>query len=184
VTLDGVDLKDISNRDLRREVVMVTQEAYLFSGSVAENIQLGRPGAEMEEVIAAAKAVGAHEFILSLPDGYDTDVNKRGGRVSSGQRQLISFARAFLANPAVLILDEATSSLDIPSERLVQQGLKTLLKGRTAVIIAHRLSTVTIADRVLVMEHGRVIEDDAPMKLAAGTGKFAALYSSWKASQV
>ena len=184
VTLDGVDLKNISNRDLRREVVMVTQEAYLFSGSVAENIQLGRPGAEMEEVIAAAKAVGAHEFILSLPDGYDTDVNKRGGRVSSGQRQLISFARAFLANPAVLILDEATSSLDIPSERLVQQGLKTLLKGRTAVIIAHRLSTVTIADRVLVMEHGRVIEDDAPMKLAAGTGKFAALYSSWKASQV
>lgn len=184
VTIDGVDIKDISNKDLRREVVMVTQEAYLFSGSVAENIQLGRPDATMDEVVAAAKAVGAHEFILSLPDGYDTDVNKRGGRVSSGQRQLISFARAFLANPAVLILDEATSSLDIPSERLVQHGLKTLLKGRTAVIIAHRLSTVTIADRVLVMEHGRVIEDDAPMTLAAGTGKFAQLYSSWKASQV
>ncbi len=184
VTIDGVDIKDISNKDLRREVVMVTQEAYLFSGSVAENIQLGRPDATMEEVIAAAKAVGAHEFILSLPDGYDTDVNKRGGRVSSGQRQLISFARAFLANPAVLILDEATSSLDIPSERLVQHGLKTLLKGRTAVIIAHRLSTVTIADRVLVMEHGRVIEDGAPMTLAAGKGKFAQLYSSWKASQV
>ena len=184
VTIDGIDIKDISNKDLRREVVMVTQEAYLFSGSVAENIQLGRPDATMDEVIAAAKAVGAHEFILSLPDGYDTDVNKRGGRVSSGQRQLISFARAFLANPAVLILDEATSSLDIPSERLVQHGLKTLLKGRTAVIIAHRLSTVTIADRVLVMEHGRVIEDGAPMTLAAGKGKFAQLYSSWKASQV
>ena len=184
VTIDGVDIKDISNKDLRREVVMVTQEAYLFSGSVAENIQLGRPDATMDEVVAAAKAVGAHEFILSLPDGYDTDVNKRGGRVSSGQRQLISFARAFLANPAVLILDEATSSLDIPSERLVQHGLKTLLKGRTAVIIAHRLSTVTIDDRVLVMEHGRVIEDDAPMTLAAGKGKFAQLYSSWKASQV
>lgn len=184
VKLDGVDLRQISNRDLRREVVMVTQEAYLFSGSVAENIQLGRPGATMDEVMEAAKAVGAHEFILSLPDGYDTDVNKRGGRVSSGQRQLISFARAFLANPAVLILDEATSSLDIPSERLVQQGLKTLLKGRTAVIIAHRLSTVTIADRVLVMEHGEIIEDDAPMKLAAGQGKFAKLYSAWKASQV
>jgi len=184
VTLDDVDLRKISNRDLRREVVMVTQEAYLFSGSVAENIQLGRPDASMDDVIAAAKAVGAHEFILSLPDGYETDVNKRGGRVSSGQRQLISFARAFLANPAVLILDEATSSLDIPSERLVQQGLKTLLKGRTAVIIAHRLSTVTIADRVLVMEHGRIIEDGTPMGLAAGTGKFAALYSSWKASQV
>ena len=184
VTIDGVDIKDIANKDLRREVVMVTQEAYLFSGSVAENIQLGRPDATMDEVIAAAKAVGAHEFILSLPDGYDTDVNKRGGRVSSGQRQLISFARAFLANPAVLILDEATSSLDIPSERLVQHGLKTLLKGRTAVIIAHRLSTVTIADRVLVMEHGRVIEDGAPMTLAEGKGKFAQLYSSWKASQV
>ena len=184
VTIDGIDIKDVSNRDLRREVVMVTQEAYLFSGSVAQNIQLGRPEATMDEVIAAAKAVGAHEFILSLPDGYDTDVNKRGGRVSSGQRQLISFARAFLANPAVLILDEATSSLDIPSERLVQHGLKTLLKGRTAVIIAHRLSTVTIADRVLVMEHGRVIEDGAPMTLAAGSGKFAQLYSSWKASQV
>ena len=184
VTIDGTDIKDISNKDLRREVVMVTQEAYLFSGSVAENIQLGRPDATMDEVVAAAKAVGAHEFILSLPDGYDTDVNKRGGRVSSGQRQLISFARAFLANPAVLILDEATSSLDIPSERLVQHGLKTLLKGRTAVIIAHRLSTVTIADRVLVMEHGQVIEDGAPMTLAAGKGKFAKLYSSWKASQV
>jgi len=184
VSIDGVDIRDISNKDLRREVVMVTQEAYLFSGSVAENIQLGRPEATMDDVIAAAKAVGAHEFIESLPDGYDTDVNKRGGRVSSGQRQLISFARAFLANPAVLILDEATSSLDIPSERLVQHGLKTLLKGRTAVIIAHRLSTVTIADRVLVMEHGKIIEDDAPMKLAAGKGKFAQLYSSWKASQV
>lgn len=184
VSLDGIDLREISNKDLRREVVMVTQEAYLFSGSVAENIQLGRPGATMEEVIEAAKAVGAHEFITSLPEGYDTDVNKRGGRVSSGQRQLISFARAFLANPAVLILDEATSSLDIPSERLVQQGLKTLLKGRTAVIIAHRLSTVTIADRVLVMEHGRIIEDGAPMELAKGEGKFAKLYSAWRASQV
>jgi len=184
VTIDGTDIRDVANKDLRREVVMVTQEAYLFSGSVAQNIQLGRPDATMDEVVAAAKAVGAHEFILSLPDGYDTDVNKRGGRVSSGQRQLISFARAFLANPAVLILDEATSSLDIPSERLVQHGLKTLLKGRTAVIIAHRLSTVTIADRVLVMEHGKIIEDGAPMTLAAGSGKFAQLYSSWKASQV
>lgn len=184
VQLDGIDLKDISNSDLRREVVMVTQEAYLFSGSVADNILLGRPGASFEDVVAAAKAVGAHEFIESLPDGYDTDVNKRGGRVSAGQRQLISFARAFLANPAVLILDEATSSLDIPSERLVQQGLKTLLSGRTAVIIAHRLSTVSIADRVLVMEHGKVIEDGSPMQLAAGSGKFAKLYKAWRDSLV
>ena len=184
VSLDGVNLRDISNSDLRHEIVMVTQEAYLFSGSVAENIQLGKPDASMDEVMAAAKAVGAHDFILSLPDGYQTDVNKRGGRVSSGQRQLISFARAFLANPAVLILDEATSSLDIPSERLVQQGLKTLLHNRTAVIIAHRLSTVSIAQRVLVMEHGRVIEDGSPEQLAASGGKFAALYKAWRDSLV
>jgi ATP-binding cassette subfamily B protein len=184
VTIDGVDVRHIANKDLRREVVMVTQEAYLFSGTVAENIQLGRPGASIEVVMEAAKAVGAHEFIMNLPEGYETDVNKRGGRVSAGQRQLISFARAFLANPAVLILDEATSSLDIPSERMVQRGLKTLLAGRTAVIIAHRLSTVSIADRVLVMEHGRVIEDDAPQVLAAGTGKFAKLYKAWRDSLV
>ena len=184
VTIDDIDVRDVSNKDLRREVVMVTQEAYLFSGTVAENIQLGRPGASLEDVMEAAKAVGAHEFILKLPEGYDTDVNKRGGRVSAGQRQLISFARAFLANPAVLILDEATSSLDIPSERMVQRGLKTLLAGRTAVIIAHRLSTVSIADRVLVMEHGKIIEDDSPTRLAAGHGKFARLYKAWKDSLV
>jgi ATP-binding cassette subfamily B protein len=184
VKLDGIDLREIANDDLRREVVMVTQEAYLFSGSVADNILLGRPDASFEDVVAAAKAVGADEFIRSLPEGYDTDVNKRGGRVSAGQRQLISFARAFLANPAVLILDEATSSLDIPSERMVQQGLKTLLAGRTAIIIAHRLSTVAIADRVLVMEHGRVIEDGSPAELAAGSGKFAKLYKAWRDSLV
>ncbi len=184
VELDGIDLREIANTDLRREVVMVTQEAYLFSGSVADNILLGRPDASFDDVVAAAKAVGADDFIRSLPDGYDTDVNKRGGRVSAGQRQLISFARAFLANPAVLILDEATSSLDIPSERMVQQGLKTLLAGRTAIIIAHRLSTVSIADRVLVMEHGKVIEDGSPAKLSAGNGKFAKLYKAWRDSLV
>ena len=124
VLLDGVDLRDLTQRDLRRAVVMVTQEAFLFSGSVAENIALGKPGASRAEIEAAARAVGAHDFIESLPEGYETDVNKRGGRVSAGQRQLISFARAFLADPAVLILDEATSSLDVPSERLVQQGLR------------------------------------------------------------
>ena len=184
VTIDGVDLRLVSNNDLRREVVMVTQEAYLFSGSVADNILLGRPDATFDAVIEAAKAVGADDFIRSLPEAYDTDVNKRGGRVSAGQRQLISFARAFLANPAVLILDEATSSLDIPSERMVQQGLKTLLAGRTAIIIAHRLSTVSIADRVLVMEHGKVIEDGSPSELAAGGGKFAKLYKAWRDSLV
>lgn len=182
--LDGINLRDISNSDLRRAVVMVTQEAYLFAGTIGENIALGKPDASKDEIIAAAKAVGVHEFIESLADGYQTDVNKRGGRVSAGQRQLISFARAFLADPAVLILDEATASLDIPSERLVQIGLQTLLKGRTAIIIAHRLSTVSIADRVLVMEHGRIIEDDAPAKLIAGTGKFAKMHKAWRDSLV
>jgi ATP-binding cassette subfamily B protein len=184
ISLDGVDLRQLSSEDLRRAVVMVTQEAYLFSGSVADNIALGKPGASMDEIRRAAEAVGAHEFIAALPDGYDTDVNKRGGRVSAGQRQLISFARAFLANPAVLILDEATSSLDIPSERLVQEALQTLLADRTAVIIAHRLSTVAIADRVLVMEHGRIVEDGAPADLIGGTGRFAQLHAAWRDSLV
>lgn len=184
VTLDGVSLRELSGTDLRRAVVMVTQDAYLFSGSVAENIALGKPGAGQDEIERAARAVGAHEFISALPDGYDTDVNKRGGRVSAGQRQLISFARAFIADPAVLILDEATSSLDIPSERLVQHALQTLLADRTALIIAHRLSTVAIADRVLVMEAGRIVEDGAPAELIAGTGRFAKLHAAWRDSLV
>jgi ATP-binding cassette subfamily B protein len=182
VSLDGISLRDVSNDDLRRAVVMVTQEAYLFSGSVSENLRIGRPDATQAEIEAATRAVGAHDFILSLPEGYDTDVNKRGGRLSSGQRQLLSFARAFLANPAVLILDEATASLDIPSERLVQRGLQTLLADRTAIIIAHRLSTVAIADRVLVMEHGRIVEDGPPADLIAGTGTFATLHRAWRDS--
>jgi ATP-binding cassette, subfamily B, bacterial len=184
VTLDGVDVRDLSTPDLRRAVVMVTQEAYLFSGSVRENIALGRPGATQAEIEAAAGAGGAHDFVMEMPDGYDTEVNKRGGRVSAGQRQLLSFARAFLADPAVLVLDEATSSLDIPGERQVQHGLQTLLADRTAIIIAHRLSTVAIADRVLVMEHGRVVEDGPPAELAAGTGRYAALHAAWQDSMV
>ena len=184
VLLDGVDLRDLHPKDLRRAIVMVTQEAYLFSGSVAENIAIGKPDASHEEIRAAARAVGADAFISQLPNGYDTDVNKRGGRVSAGQRQLISFARAFLADPAVLILDEATSSLDIPSERLVQEALQTLLSDRTAVIIAHRLSTVAIADRVLVMEHGKIVEDGTPNELIAGTGLFAQLHAAWRDSLV
>ena len=184
VELDGVDLRELSDEDLRKLVVMVTQEAYLFGGSVADNIAIGKPGASLAEIEAAAKAVGAHEFILDLPAGYDTDVNKRGGRVSAGQRQLISFARAFIADPTVLILDEATSSLDIPSERLVQRGLRTLLKDRTAIIIAHRLSTVAFADRVLVLEHGQVIEDGSPAELVKQKGKFAQLHKAWRDSLV
>lgn len=182
VRLDDIDLRELSNTDLRRAIVMVTQESYLFSGSVSANIGMGKPGATQEEIEAAAKAVGAHDFIMRLPEGYDTDVNKRGGRLSAGQRQLLSFARAFIADPTVLILDEATASLDIPSERLVQRGLQTLLADRTAIIIAHRLSTVSIADRVLVMEHGDIIEDGTPEELIAGTGTFAGLHSAWRDS--
>ena len=184
VSLDDIDLRRLHPKDLRRAIVMVTQEAYLFSGSVADNIALGNPDATRDEIVAAAKAVGAHEFISSLPNAYDTDVNKRGGRVSAGQRQLLSFARAFLADPVVLILDEATASLDIPSERLVQEGLTTLLADRTAIIIAHRLSTVAIADRVLVMEHGQIVEDGTPRDLIAGTGRFAQLHAAWRDSLV
>ncbi|WP_439591687.1 ABC transporter ATP-binding protein [Microbacterium sp.] len=184
VSLDGVDLRSLHPKDLRRAIVMVTQEAYLFSGTVADNIALGKPDATFEEIKAAARAVGADAFIERLPDGYGTDVNKRGGRVSAGQRQLISFARAFLADPSVLILDEATASLDIPSERMIQDALQTLLAERTAIIIAHRLSTVAIADRVLVMEHGEIIEDDTPAELISGTGKFAQLHAAWRESLV
>jgi ABC-type multidrug transport system fused ATPase/permease subunit len=179
VTLDGVDLRALSQAELRRHVVMVTQENFLFSGTVADNIRFGRPEATDAQVRAAAEAVGADEFITALPDGYDTDVAKRGGRLSAGQRQLVAFARAFLAEPAVLILDEATSSLDIPSERLVQRALRSVLADRTALIIAHRLSTVAIADRVLVVEQGRIVEDGNPAALIDADGRYAALHRAW-----
>ena len=182
VTVDGVDVSRLATEDLRRGVVMVTQESFLFSGSVAENIALGRPSARRAEIEAAADALGAGEFIRALPDGFDTDVRKRGGRLSAGQRQLVAFARAFLADPAVLILDEATASLDIPSERAVQSALRRVLHGRTAVIIAHRLSTVAIADRVLVMADGRIIEDGPPDELIGGDGAFAGLHAAWRES--
>ncbi len=183
VTLDGIDLRDLSDVDLRRAVVLVTQENFMFDGSVAENIAFGRPDADRQQIIEAARAVGADEFITALPQGYDTDVAKRGDRLSAGQKQLVAFARAFLADPAVLILDEATSSLDVPSERLVQKALQTILADRTAVIIAHRLSTVDIADRVLVLEHGQVVEDDTPEALTADEGgRYAALHQAWISS--
>ena len=166
VRLDGVDLRELADDDLRRAVVMVTQENFLFSGTIAENIAFGRPGATRAEIEAAAAARSAPtRSSAPCPTGYDTDVRKRGGRLSAGQRQLVAFARAFLADPAVLILDEATSSLDIPSERLVQRALRTILADRTAFVIAHRLSTVEIADRVLVVEGGRVVEDGPPQRL-------------------
>jgi ATP-binding cassette subfamily B protein len=182
VRLDGVDLRRVGNADLRRAVAMVTQESFLFSGSVADNIALGRPEASRAEIEAAARAVGADQFVARLPEGYDTDVRKRGGRLSAGQRQLVAFARAFLADPAVLVLDEATSSLDVPSERLVQAALETVLAERTALIIAHRLSTVLIADRVLVIDDGQVVEDGPPEQLIGQRGRFAALHDAWLAS--
>ena len=161
---------------------MITQENFLFEGSVGDNIRLGRPDAADADVERAARMIGAHDFIAALPEGYDTPVGKRGGRLSAGQRQLVSFARAFLAAPAVLVLDEATSLLDIPSERLVQGALRTVLAGRTAVIIAHRLSTVAIADRVLVLDQGRITEDGSPAELMSSGGEYAELHSSWAAS--
>jgi ATP-binding cassette, subfamily B, bacterial len=179
VTLDGVDLRSIAVQELRRAVVTVTQESFLFSGTVGDNLLFGRPSASREEVIAAARAVGAHDFIAAMPGGYDTDVRRRGVRLSSGQRQLVAFARAFLADPRVLILDEATSSLDLPSERLVQRALRTLLVGRTAIIIAHRLSTVDIADRVLVIDAGRIVEDGAPSELRNKLGRYGSLHAAW-----
>lgn len=182
VRLDGVDIASLATEDLRRGVVMVTQESFLFSGPILDNIALGRPSATRAEIEAAADAVGIGPFIRSLPDGFDTDVHKRGGRLSAGQRQLVSFARAFLADPAVLILDEATASLDIPSERAVQQALQRVLRGRTAVIIAHRLSTVEIADRVLVMADGRIVEDGTPQQLIKDGGRFAGVHAAWRDS--
>jgi ATP-binding cassette, subfamily B, bacterial len=180
VMLDGIDLRDLDEPTLRRAVVMVTQENFLFGGSVADNIRFGRPEATDAELRAAAEAIGADTFIQALPQGYDTDVASRGGRLSAGQRQLVAFARAFLANPAVLILDEATSSLDIPSERLVQRALRTILADRTALIIAHRLSTVEVADRVLVMEDGQLVEDGSPeFLIATGSGRFSDLHRAW-----
>ena len=180
VTLDDVDLRDLDDRTLRKHVVMVTQENFVFAGTIADNIRFGRPEASFDQVRAAAEAIGAHDFIAALPEGYDTPVESRGARLSAGQRQLVAFARAFLADPAVLILDEATSSLDVPSERLVQRALRTILAERTAIIIAHRLSTVEIADRVLVLEHGEVVEDGTPERLIAhADGRFAGLHQAW-----
>ena len=184
VSLDEVDLRDLDDAELRSSVVMVTQESFLFAGTIADNIRIGNPEATDEEVVAAATAVGLDAYIRRLPNGYDTDVKKRGGRLSSGQRQLVSFARVFLADPDVVVLDEATAHLDIPSERLVQKALATVLEGRTAIIIAHRLSTVEIADRVLVMDAGRIVEDGTPDELISGTGRFAQLHRAWRDSLV
>ncbi|MFF4601529.1 ABC transporter ATP-binding protein [Streptomyces sp. NPDC001339] len=182
VRLDGVDLRDLTDADLRREVTLLTQENFLFSGTVAENVGLARPDATRAGIQAAATAVGAHDFITALPEGYDTEVGKHGSRLSAGQRQMVALTRAFLADPTVLLLDEATSSLDIPTERAVQAAMAKVLADRTAVIIAHRLSTVLAADRILVMAAGRIVEDGPPGQLIDASGPFAGLYRRWVAS--
>lgn len=179
VRIDGVDVRQLADAQLRREVLMLTQEVFLFSASILENIRMGNPQASDEQVKAAAKAVGADAFIERLRDGYESQLGRGGITLSAGQRQLVSFARVFLANPRVLILDEATASLDIPSERAVQAALRTVLAGRTALVIAHRLSTVLSADRVLVIHEGSVVEDGSPQQLIASGGRFAAMYASW-----
>ena len=179
VRIDGVDVRQLADGQLRREVLMLTQEVFLFSASILENIRMGNPQASDEQVKAAAKAVGADAFIERLREGYESQLGRGGITLSAGQRQLVSFARVFLANPRVLILDEATASLDIPSERAVQAALRTILAGRTALVIAHRLSTVLGADRVLVIHEGSVMEDGSPQQLIASGGRFAAMYASW-----
>ena len=179
VTIDGHDLRDVSMRSVRSQLGIVPQESFLFSGSVRDNIAFGRHDASIEEVRAAAEAVGAAEFIEALPEGYDTEIQERGARLSIGQRQLVAFARALLADPRLLILDEATSSVDIPTEARIEQALATLLRGRTAFVVAHRLSTIRNADLIVVLEYGRVIEAGTHEQLIARRGRYYSLYDDW-----
>jgi ATP-binding cassette, subfamily B, bacterial len=181
VTIDGHDLRDVTQASIRSQLGIVPQEGFLFSGTVAENIAFGRPGASREEVEAAAAAVGADLFVAELPDGYDTELGERGFRLSLGQRQLVAFARALLADPRILILDEATSSVDIGTERRIERGLRRLLAGRTAFVIAHRLSTIRRADVIVVLDHGRVVEQGTHEQLIAAGGAYTRLYGDWAA---
>jgi ABC-type multidrug transport system fused ATPase/permease subunit len=181
ITIDGHDLREVTQESLRRQLGIVPQEGFLFAGTVAENIAFGRPGAAQEDVVAAARAVGAHEFVLRLEDGYETQIQERGSRLSLGQRQLVAFARALLADPRLLILDEATSSVDIGTERRIERALRTLLAGRTAFVIAHRLSTIRDADLIVVLEHGRLVEQGSHAELLARRGLYTSLYGDWAA---
>jgi ATP-binding cassette, subfamily B, bacterial len=181
ITLDGVDLRQIRLGDLRRAMGYVPQEGFLFSGTVADNIRFGRPEANRAEVEAAARAVGADQVIAGLPAGFDTEVGERGALLAAGERQLIAFARAWIADPALLILDEATSALDVVTEARVQRALRRLRRGRTTVLIAHRLSSVTEADQVAVIEDGRMVEAGPPAELRERGGRFADLYDRWRA---
>ena len=183
VKIDGYDLRNLTNGDLRHSVTMVPQEGFLFTGTIRENILFGRPGASDAEVERACQTLGIDEFIRSLPQGYETMVSFRGSRLSAGEKQLISIARAFLADPPVLILDEATSSLDPATEEQVEEALRKLLKGRTSVVIAHRLSTAEHADRILVVDHGSIVEDGNHRELVAKGGYYSALYRQWTAGR-
>ena len=181
ITIDGVDLNDVAQASLRRQLGIVPQEGFLFAGTVAENIAFGRPEAHADEIVRAAQTVGAHEFVLRLEDGYETQLGERGSRLSLGQRQLVAFARALLADPRILILDEATSSVDIGTERRIEQALRVLLADRTAFVIAHRLSTIRDADLIVVLEHGRIVERGSHDELLARRGLYTSLYGDWAA---
>ena len=182
ITIDDHDLRDVTQASLRRQLGIVPQEGFLFAGTVTENIAFGRPDASPEEVVRAAQAVGAHDFIMRLEDGYETQLQERGSRLSLGQRQLVALARALLADPRILILDEATSSVDIGTERKIEQALRLLLAGRTAFIIAHRLSTIRDADLIVVLEHGRIVEQGSHDELMQRRGLYTSLYGDWAAA--
>jgi ABC-type multidrug transport system fused ATPase/permease subunit len=181
VLVDGHDLREVASRSLRSQMGIVPQEAFLFSGTVAENIAFGRPDADADQIRAAAAAVGAEEFISELPNGYDTEIGERGTQLSAGQRQLIAFARALIADPRILVLDEATSNVDLHSEARIEQGLRRLLAGRTSIVIAHRLSTIRQAGRIVVLEHGQIAEQGTHDELIAAEGRYYELYRDWAA---
>ncbi len=179
VLVDGHDLREVSMHSLRSQMGIVPQEGFLFSGTVRENIAFGRTDATDEEVAAAARAVGADDFIAKLEQGYETQVGERGVQLSAGQRQLLAFARALIADPRILVLDEATSNVDVHTENVIEQGLRRLLAGRTAIVIAHRLSTIQRASRIIVLEHGRIVEQGSHEELLEAQGRYWRLYRDW-----